>query len=97
MAGVLNDVLTFCSKVQKMVKDVQSIVHQVVSVAEYVSSKEHICALFEQQRFACARVQCSAVIPGNTVHVRLMLMCAMCSYMSSLQVFNNDPYKLASN
>ena len=41
MAGALNDVLTFCSKMQKMVKDVQSIVHQVVSVAEYVSLKEH--------------------------------------------------------
>ena len=49
MAGALNDVLTFCSKMQKMVKDVQSIVHQVVSVAEYVSLKKHR-ALSEQQR-----------------------------------------------
>ena len=49
VAGTLNDVLTFCSKMQKMVKDVQSIVHQVVSVAEYVSLKEHR-ALNELQR-----------------------------------------------
>ena len=41
VAGALNDVLTFCSDMSKMVKDVQSIVHQVVSVAEYVSLKQH--------------------------------------------------------
>ena len=97
MAGALNDVLTFCSKMQKMVKDVQSIVHQVVSVAEYVSLKEHR-ALNELQR-VCQQTCLRAVVSVNIILYMSYadVHCVFSYNIILLQVSNNDPYKLASN